>query len=116
MKTKRVTIKDIAELAGVSKATASLVLNGRGKELRVAQETRERVLAIAREQHYQPSIHARSLRDNRSHTIGLVVPEITTGLPFSPTSLRRSAGKPACSCLSPAPTKTQVRRAWWSIT
>jgi len=63
--------------AGVSKATASLVLNGRGKELRVAQETRERVLAIAREQHYQPSIHARSLRDNRSHTIGLVVPEIT---------------------------------------
>lgn len=50
MKTKRVTIKDIAELAGVSKATASLVLNGRGKELRVAQETRERVLAIAREQ------------------------------------------------------------------
>ncbi len=46
MKTKRVTIKDIAELAGVSKATASLVLNGRGKELRVAQETRERVLAI----------------------------------------------------------------------
>ena len=70
MKTKRVTIKDIAEQAGVSKATASLVLNGRGKELRVAQETRERVLAIAREQHYQPSIHARSLRDNRSHTIG----------------------------------------------
>ena len=76
-KTKRVTIKDIAALAGVSKATASLVLNGRSKELRVAEETRERVLAIAREQHYQPSIHARSLRDNRSHTMGLVVPEIT---------------------------------------
>lgn len=66
-KTKRVTIKDIAELAGVSKATASLVLNGRSKELRVAEETRERVLAIAKEHHYQPSIHARSLRDNRSH-------------------------------------------------
>ena len=76
-KTKRVTIKDIAELAGVSKATASLVLNGRGKELHVAQETRERVLSIAQQRHYQPSIHARSLRDNRSHTIGLVVPEIT---------------------------------------
>ncbi|MXG37093.1 LacI family DNA-binding transcriptional regulator, partial [Escherichia coli] len=76
-KTKRVTIKDIAELAGVSKATASLVLNGRSKELRVAEETRDRVLAIAKEHHYQPSIHARSLRDNRSHTIGLVVPEIT---------------------------------------
>lgn len=77
MKTRRVTIKDIAEMAGVSKATASLVLSGRGKEMRVAQETRQRVLTIAREQHYQPSIHARSLRDNRSHTIGLVVPEMT---------------------------------------
>ncbi len=76
-KTKRVTIKDIAALAGVSKATASLVLNGRSKELRVAEETRERVLALAQEHHYQPSIHARSLRDNRSHTLGLVVPEIT---------------------------------------
>jgi len=76
-KTKRITIKDVAELAGVSKATASLVLNGRSKELRVAEETRDRVLAIAKQHHYQPSIHARSLRDNRSHTIGLVVPEIT---------------------------------------
>ncbi|WP_075183111.1 substrate-binding domain-containing protein [Pantoea sp. 1.19] len=76
-KTKRVTISDIAALAGVSKATASLVLNGRGKELRVAQETRERVLTIARQQHYQASIHARLLRDNRSYTLGLVVPEIT---------------------------------------
>ncbi|MCE0491884.1 substrate-binding domain-containing protein [Pantoea sp. Mb-10] len=76
-KTKRVTISDIAALAGVSKATASLVLNGRGKELRVAKETRERVLNLAREHHYQPSIHARLLRDNRSHTLGLVVPEIT---------------------------------------
>ncbi|POP46409.1 transcriptional regulator [Superficieibacter electus] len=75
-KSKRVTISDIAALAGVSKATASLVLNGRGKELRVAQNTRERVMTIAREQHYQPSIHARLLRENRSHTLGLVVPEM----------------------------------------
>jgi len=76
-KTRRVTIADIAALAGVSKATASLVLNGRGKELRVAKETRERVLTLAREHHYQASIHARLLRENRSHTLGLVVPEIT---------------------------------------
>ena len=75
-KPKRVTISDIAALAGVSKATASLVLNGRGKELRVAQETRERVQAIAQQHHYQPSIYARLLRENRSHTLGLVVPEI----------------------------------------
>ena len=99
MKTKRVTIKDIAEQAGVSKATASLVLNGRGKELRVAQETRERVLSIARKHHYQPSIHARSLRNNRSHTIGLVVPEIpNTALRSLPMSWRCCAARRASSC------------------
>lgn len=72
-------MKDVAELAGVSVATASLVLNGRGKELRVSAATRERVLAIAQQQKYQPNIHARSLRDERHRTLtlGLVVPEMT---------------------------------------
>jgi LacI family sucrose operon transcriptional repressor len=116
MKTKRVTIKDIAELAGVSKATASLVLNGRGKELRVAQDTRERVLAIAREQHYQPSIHARSLRDNRSHTIGLVVPEITNyGFAVFSHELEmlcREARRSAADLLY---RENPGRKPWWSI-
>jgi len=76
-KTKRVTISDITGLAGVPKATASLVLKGRGEELRVAKETCERVLTLAREHHYQPGIHARMLHDARSHTLGLVVPEMT---------------------------------------
>lgn len=76
-KNKRITISDIATLAGVSKSTASLVLNGRSKEYRVSDDTRDRILALAHEHHYQPSIHARSLRSNRSHTLGLVVPEMT---------------------------------------
>ncbi|MFC0228318.1 substrate-binding domain-containing protein [Serratia aquatilis] len=76
-KSKRITISDIAGLAGVSKSTASLVLNGRSKEYRVSDETRDRILALAHEHHYQPSIHARSLRSTRSNTIGLVVPEMT---------------------------------------
>ncbi|MHA7848509.1 substrate-binding domain-containing protein [Serratia sp. D1N4] len=76
-KSKRITISDIAGLAGVSKSTASLVLNGRSKEFRVANETRDRILALANEHHYQPSFHARSLRSARSHTLGLVVPEMT---------------------------------------
>ncbi|WP_315709161.1 substrate-binding domain-containing protein [Brenneria uluponensis] len=75
--TKRVTISDIAKLAGVSKSTASLVLNGRSKEFRVSDETRDRIIALAHQQRYQPSIHARSLRSNRSNTLGLVVPEMT---------------------------------------
>lgn len=61
----------------MSKSTASLVLNGRSKEYRVSDDTRDRILALAHEHHYQPSIHARSLRSNRSHTLGLVVPEMT---------------------------------------
>lgn len=75
--TKRVTISDIAALSGVSKSTASVVLNGRSKEFRVSDATRDRILAIAHEQRYQPSIHARSLRSSRSNTLGLVVPEMT---------------------------------------
>lgn len=76
-KTNRVTISDIATLAGVSKATASLVLNGRSKEYRVSEETRDRILAIAAEQHYQPNMHAKALRSNRTYTLGLVVPAMT---------------------------------------
>ncbi|MEQ4921967.1 LacI family DNA-binding transcriptional regulator [Proteus hauseri] len=76
-KQKRITITDIAKLAGVSKTTASLVLNGRGKEMRVADETIQRITSIARQYQYQPNIHARSLRDNRSYALGLVIPDIT---------------------------------------
>lgn len=97
-KPKRVTMKDVADLAGVSVATASLVLNGRGKELRVSAATRERVLHIAQQQKYQPNIHARSLRDDRTRslTLGLVVPEMTNYgfavFSFELESLCREAG------------------------
>ncbi|TDS98182.1 LacI family transcriptional regulator [Rahnella sp. BIGb0236] len=76
-KTKRITISGIAELAGVSKSTASQVLNGHSKKFRISDLTRDRVLAVAAEHHYQPSIHARSLNVTRSFTLGLVVPEMT---------------------------------------
>lgn len=76
-KQKRITITDIAKLAGVSKTTASLVLNGRGKEMRVSDDTIARITTIAEQYQYQPNIHARSLRDNRSYALGLVIPDIT---------------------------------------
>jgi LacI family sucrose operon transcriptional repressor len=91
-----------------------LVLNGRGKELRVAQETRERVLSIARKHHYQPSIRARSLRNNRSHTIGLVVSgrSPTTALrslPMSWKMLCREAGvQLLISCTDETPVRESV--------
>ncbi|MGP6487186.1 LacI family DNA-binding transcriptional regulator (plasmid) [Duffyella gerundensis] len=76
-KPKRVTINDVAQMAGVSKSTASIVLSGRGKELRVSESTQERVMKVARMANYQPSVHARALSSSRTDTIGLVVPEMT---------------------------------------
>ncbi|GHD66133.1 LacI family DNA-binding transcriptional regulator [Jeongeupia chitinilytica] len=73
----RLTIDDIARLAGVSRTTASLVLNGRAEAYRISEATCQRVLAIAAEHQFQPSQSARALRSRASHTLGLVVPQLT---------------------------------------
>ncbi|BCL76052.1 sucrose operon repressor [Jeongeupia sp. HS-3] len=73
----RLTIDDIARLAGVSRTTASLVLNGRAQNYRISEATQARVLAIAAEHQFQPSQSARALRARASHTLGLVVPQLT---------------------------------------
>lgn len=74
---RRVRLKDVAERAGVSATTASFVLTGR--DMRVAEETRQRVLRTARELDYRPNLTARSLRTRVSSTIGLVADTIATG-------------------------------------
>ncbi|WP_027469096.1 substrate-binding domain-containing protein [Deefgea rivuli] len=74
---QRLTIVDIAKLAGVSKTTASMVLNGRAAQYRIAASTVARVQQVAAEHHFQPSASARSLRSRRSGTLGLVVPELS---------------------------------------
>src|SRR5919108_1054251 len=63
------TIKQVANLAHVSTATVSYVLNGTGT---VTEATRRRVLAAVAELDYQPSYAARSLR-GRSRTLGLAL-------------------------------------------
>jgi LacI family transcriptional regulator len=70
---KKITIKEIAELAGVSRTTISRVLSG-GKF--VKKNTRDRVMEIIEEKDYKPSIIAQSLRTNRTRTIGLVLADI----------------------------------------
>jgi LacI family transcriptional regulator len=57
------TLKQIAEMAGVSRSTASRVLNGRPG---VHPDVRERVLKVMREQGFQPDPVARSLAYRRS--------------------------------------------------
>src|SRR5207248_3413991 len=71
---ERVTLVDVAEHAHVSRATASLVL--RASPL-VAPQTRQRVLASMEQLGYVYHRAAASLRTQRSHTVGLVVPDIT---------------------------------------
>jgi LacI family transcriptional regulator len=70
---RRVTIRDVAERAGVSRQTVSRAINDKGE---ISPETLARVLEIAREMGYWPNRLARGLRTQRTQTIGLVVPDI----------------------------------------
>lgn len=71
---KQLSIKDIAKLSKVSTATVSRVLNDNG---RFSEETRARVLAVVEEFGYSTNSVAKTLREQRSHTIGMIVPDIS---------------------------------------
>ncbi len=70
------TLKDVAAKAGVHPSTVSRVLRDKEHPL-ISPETRERILVAARELDYQPDQVARSLRLKKSHTIGLIIPDIS---------------------------------------
>jgi LacI family transcriptional regulator len=74
----RVTLLDVAERAGVSRSTASFVLTGRSRELRISADARERVLRAAVELDYRPNLAARALRTKTTRTIGLISDNIAT--------------------------------------
>src|SRR5271165_3314765 len=74
-----VTLKDVARRAGVHSATASRALNPETRLL-VSEETARRVLAAAAELGYRPNTVARSLRTRRSHTIGVLIPDLNNPL------------------------------------
>ena len=69
-----VTIKDIAKKAEVSTATVSNVLT---RKKYVSTERVQRVYQAIEELGYRPNVYARSLKTNRSYTIGVQVPDIT---------------------------------------
>ena len=76
--TKRVTIKDVAQAAGVSVTTVSNVLNNRTEAM--TEETLNRIREAIRTLNYRPSRVARSLVTRRTATIGLIIAEIETPL------------------------------------
>jgi LacI family transcriptional regulator len=73
------TLRDVASAAGVHPATASRALNP-GTRLLVSEETAQRVVEVAERLGYRPNSVARSLRTRRSHTIGVLIPDLNNPL------------------------------------
>lgn len=71
---KPLSMRDIAQMAGVSIATVSRVINNNG---RFSEETRKRVQKIIDENGYVTNMAAKSLREARTKTIGMIVPDIS---------------------------------------
>jgi len=71
---RRVTMRDVAQLAGVDVAVVSKMLSG-DTSLSVRESTRERVLRAVAQLDYRPNYAARSLRRSRADAFGLVVPD-----------------------------------------
>lgn len=79
----KITIKDIAEMTNLSKATISRVLNNKPD---VSEQARKKVMEVISQHNYNPSSVARGLAMNKTHTIGLILPDITN--PFFPELAR----------------------------
>ena len=81
----KVTSVDVAQRAGVSQSTVSLVTSGKGRG-RVSGATEEAVWRAIRELGYRPNLAARALRSGVAGAVGLIVPDVTQ--PFFGAVLR----------------------------
>jgi DNA-binding LacI/PurR family transcriptional regulator len=72
MDKKTVTIKDIARMLGISKSTVSRALSGRSD---IHPETKQKIMALASDLHYEPNALAINLKQQKTNTIGVIVPE-----------------------------------------
>ncbi len=68
------TIKEIAEMANVSSATVSKILNGKDKY--ISEATRQRVLEIVEREGYIPNAIAKSLKMKSTKTLGIIIPDV----------------------------------------
>ncbi|KXZ39715.1 transcriptional regulator, LacI family [Alkalithermobacter thermoalcaliphilus JW-YL-7 = DSM 7308] len=85
----KLTIKDIARLAGVSTTTVSKIINN--KHDSISKDTTEKVIKIMKDNNYVPSTIARSLVTKKTKTIGLIIPDIVN--PFFPELARGAEDK-----------------------
>jgi len=71
------TLKEVAKKAGVSITTASKILNDKPFQIHISEETKKKVLEVAKELNYYPNIFARSLRTKKTGIVGVIVSDIT---------------------------------------
>ncbi len=76
---RSVSLKQLADHLGLSPATVSVVINRAAVADTISQDTKDLILAAARKFNYRPNFFARSLRTQRSLTIGVMVPEVSDG-------------------------------------
>jgi len=70
------TLDEIAQLAGVSKTTASYVINGKAQKYRISEKTQRKVMAVVEEHNYRPDLAASTLRAGHSRSFGLIIPDL----------------------------------------
>ncbi|KLN63609.1 MULTISPECIES: catabolite repressor/activator [Vibrio] len=70
------TLDEIAKLAGVSKTTASYVINGKAQKYRISEKTQRKVMAVVNEYNYRPDLAASTLRAGQSRSFGLIIPDL----------------------------------------
>lgn len=76
---KSITLKELAAMLELSQSTVSRIINGEAAAHRIAEETQQRVLHAAALNGYVANTMARGLRQKRTYTIGVIVPEISEG-------------------------------------
>jgi DNA-binding LacI/PurR family transcriptional regulator len=74
-----ISLKDLATSLKLSPTTLSLVLNHSEKAQSIPEETKNRIFAAARGLNYRPNFFARSLRSQRTYSVGVLVPELSDG-------------------------------------
>jgi LacI family fructose operon transcriptional repressor len=72
----KMKLEEIAKLAGVSRTTASYVINGKSSQYRISEKTQKKVLAVVDKYNYTPNYAASALRAGNSHTMGLLIPDL----------------------------------------
>lgn len=76
---RAVSLKQLAQHLELSPTTLSLVLNDAPAAVSIPQETKERIFTAAKELEYRPNYLARSLRAQRTRTLGVIVPDLSDG-------------------------------------